>query len=67
MKAFSERLKQLRAERKLSQRDVAKALGIDQAGYARFELGGETNFEMLVKIATYFGVTPNYLLGVEDY
>jgi len=63
MTNFQERLKELRKERGLSQRDMAKILEISHAAYAKFEVGGETNFTMLVKIARFFGVTVDYLLG----
>ena len=63
---FTVRFKELRNERGLSQREIAEMLGVSHISIARYELGGETTFDMLVKIAKFFGVTTDYLLGVED-
>ena len=58
------RLKELRAERNLYQKDIASMLGIDRTTYAKYETGdSEPNFETLKKIAEIFNVTTDYLLG----
>ena len=68
MEIFANRLKELRNERKLNQRDFAKILGISQGSYARYELGwNQPSMQVLVKIADFFGVTTDYLLGREEY
>lgn len=63
---FSARLKELRIDRKLSQQQLAKALGYSQAMIAFWEQGKHEPTESAIrKIALYFGVTADYLLGME--
>lgn len=53
---------------KLTQRDVAKLMGVAQPIYQRFEKGiFECNYEQLVKLADIFDVTTDYLLGRKDF
>ena len=62
-----ERVKQLRQEKSLSQQSVADVLGIDRSNYSKYELGKlEINNEMLIKLAKFFGVSTDYLLGLEN-
>ena len=64
---FKKRLKELRNEKELTQEELAKELGVNRGTLAKWENGTrETNFAMLVKIATFFGVTTDYLLGRTD-
>ncbi|MDP4153090.1 MAG: helix-turn-helix transcriptional regulator [Bacillota bacterium] len=54
----------LRNERRLSQKSVANALGISQALLSHYEKGiRECKLEFLVKIADYYNVSVDYLLG----
>lgn len=67
MKPFNEKLLELRNERGLRQKDVADALAIAQPTYALYEAGKrEPSFNMLIRIACYFEVTTDYLLGIDD-
>lgn len=67
MNKFAERLKELREEKELSQRSLAKELGVSQAAIARWEANIQTpNIDVAIMIAKYFGVTTDYLLGLED-
>ena len=64
---IGERVKQLRQEKKLTQQHMAEILKIDQSNYSKYELGKlEMNNEMLIKIAKFFGVTTDYILGLEN-
>ncbi len=64
---FSEKLKELRLEKGITQTTLAKELGISQAGIAKWETGDRSpDIEYVVIIAKYFGVTTDYLLGLED-
>ncbi|MGF7429617.1 helix-turn-helix transcriptional regulator [Thermoanaerobacterium thermosaccharolyticum] len=64
---FNEILKSLRLEKKLNQKDVAEALGIDRTTYTKYETGkSEPDFEITSKIANYFDVSIDYLLGKSD-
>lgn len=54
----------LRKEKKLSQKQVSLDLGISQALLSHYEKGiRECNLETLVKIADYYSVPTDYLLG----
>lgn len=60
------RLKELRSQRGLRQIDFAKDMGILQSTLSSWENGRyDPDSEMLIKIANYFGVTVDYLLGGE--
>lgn len=62
-----ERLKELRTARGLLQKDVAAVLGIDRTTYVKYEKGqSEPSFDILAKLADYFGVSVDYLLGKTD-
>ena len=67
MIVFRERLKELRKSRGLTQKDIAAILSVSQTCYAGYEQGyREPDFKTLCKIALYFDVTSDYLLGLED-
>ncbi len=61
------RIKALREDRDLRQIDVAIATEIDQKTLSNYETG-KTNPDSvsIIKLAEYFGVTTDYLLGVTD-
>lgn len=64
---FSERLKQLRLERNLTQQDVATAMGVTKVTISSYERGiREPNLDMLEALGDYFNVDVNYLLGLEN-
>ena len=64
---FQERLKELRVAKGLSQMQLAKAVGISQSAIAKWELGKtEPTASAIILLATYFGETTDYLLGVTD-
>lgn len=49
------------------QKDLAQALGMKQRTISNWELGiREPDFATLEKIANYFNVTTDYLLGIKD-
>ncbi|WP_195603847.1 helix-turn-helix domain-containing protein [Clostridium tyrobutyricum] len=60
-------LKQLRYEKGVKQEDVAKTIGISKSGYGYYEQGRSMpDPEMLLKLAKYFNVSVDYLLGRTD-
>lgn len=62
-----ERLKELRIQRNLYQKDIAAKLGVDRTTYVKYENGSsEPNHEMLQKLADIFETTIDYLLGRTD-
>jgi len=63
---FKDILKELRIEKGLTQASLAKQIGLSQTGIARWENGDRTpNIYCLVTLAKFFGVTTDFLLGIE--
>lgn len=59
-----EKLKQLRKEKNLSQVEMANILNVHQTAVSQWEQGRTTpDMQTLIKIADYFQVTVDYLLG----
>lgn len=57
----------LRESNGLPQRKISVDLGITQQAYSRYERGDrEPDLEMLCKLADYFGVSVDYLIGHES-
>lgn len=58
------RLKDLRKAKGISQDQAANALGISLRAYQNYEYGQrEPNIEMIFKLADFYGVSTDYLLG----
>ena len=67
MGMFADRLKKLREDRKISQRTLARETGLSPAIISRYESGERTPTEdVIYKIARYFNVSADYLLGLTD-
>ncbi len=67
MKKFSERLKELRQERGLSIQGLAKEVQISSSALCRWEnCQADIRGSQLVILAKYFGVTIDFLMGLED-
>lgn len=65
--SLGKRLKQLRKSIRKTQQEVAKDLGISRARYSHFENDrNEPDSEMLKKLAEYYNVSADYLLGKEE-
>jgi len=64
---FGEILKELRKERKLTQTELASHLCTTQDSISLWELGKSyPDIPTLIKIAKFFDVTTDYLLGLEN-
>ena len=64
MAQFDRILKLLRTEKKMSQQELADALGIPKSSINMYERGErQPNFEVLETIADFFNVDIDYLLG----
>lgn len=64
---LKDRLKELRASRKMTQVDLAKKLNVSQQTIGSWEVGrAEPSSEALTKIAALFETSVDYLLGIED-
>ena len=60
-------LKELRKEKKLSQKEIAKEMSISEKTLSRWENGeSQIKPEKAQQLADYFGVSVGYLLGYED-
>lgn len=63
MNKFSENLKELRLEARLSQAALAENIGVNQRTVSNWELGvGQPDFDILLKLARFFDVTADDLL-----
>ncbi len=61
---FAQRLKELRKERNMTQIEFAKEFNISSGTIAMWETGKRTpDNEMMIKIANYFNVSLDYLMG----
>ena len=61
------RIKELRVEKKITQSQLAKILGVNQTAVGKYERGDlEPNIQILNNLADFFGVSIDYILGRED-
>ncbi|MDE5792078.1 MAG: helix-turn-helix domain-containing protein [Oscillospiraceae bacterium] len=64
---LAEKLQFLRKQKNVSQLEVANYIGLTVGAYQNYENGRrEANYETLTKLAIFFGVTTDYLLGLEE-
>ena len=64
---YGERLKLLRKEKKVQQKELADLLGISIRGYQFYESeDNEPNIKVLTVLADFYGVTIDYLVGRTD-
>lgn len=62
-----ERIRNLREDNDLSQRDIADYLHCSQVSYSYYELGRrDIPVSVLIKLADYYGCSTDYLLGLTD-
>lgn len=67
MGTFANRLKKLREEKKLSQRELAKQVNIAHSTLGMYEIGErEPDFKITSRLATYLNTSTDYLLGLTD-
>ncbi len=64
---FSKRLKELRSEQGISQRELAKAIGVTQKAVDFWEKEiNEPKASYIIALCKYFSVPSDYLLGLID-
>jgi transcriptional regulator with XRE-family HTH domain len=63
MANFGERIKELRKQRGLTQRQMAQIFEITERNYQRYESTDSPSNETLVKLAKFFEVSTDYLIG----
>ena len=65
--SLGERIKSLRQEKGVGQNQLAKELNFSNASISYWETGKQIpSAEVIFKLANYFGVSADYLLGLED-
>ncbi|MFT3951199.1 MAG: helix-turn-helix transcriptional regulator [Oscillospiraceae bacterium] len=64
---FGKRLQELREKKGETQQQLADAISITRQSLSRYEAAERTmNIELLVKVATHFNVTTDFLLGLSN-
>ena len=63
---FSEKIRQLRKDRHLTQAEVAKEVGLSARGYQDLELGAKPRYDALLHIADFYDVSVVWLMGRTD-
>ena len=62
------KLKERREQLKMTQKQVADALGVAQPVYQRFEKGVyECSYEQLAQLCKLYDISADYLLGLTEY
>ena len=67
MKTFHEKIKELRTERGLTQKQVAEYVGLTKNALGNYEAGiREPSLDILRKLCDLFDVSADYLIGRTD-
>lgn len=65
--SLSDRLRELRLESGYTLKTVSEGIGIPLSTYSNYEQGiREPSVEIIKRICNFFGVSSDYLLGLED-
>ena len=66
-KSFVERMRELREDHDLKQREIAQLLGITQQTYSRYEQGAnELPVRHVIALCRFYKVTADYFLGLTN-
>ncbi len=61
------KLKELREENNVSQKEIAAYLSVKQNTYSQYETGKrQLPIEALIKLSRFYSVSTDYILGLED-
>ena len=61
------RIRDLRQDHDLTQKQIAEAIGMSQTGYSKYETGdNDIPTAILIKLALFYGTSIDYLLGITD-
>ena len=64
---YGQRIKELRLEKGLTQAELANALNTSQRNVSKYETEYlDLSTENIIKLCKFFGVSADYLLGLED-
>lgn len=67
MNTFCLRLRDLRKEKGVSMKELAKEIDVTDAAISNWENGvNEPKLTYIIRLCTYFGVSADYLLGISD-
>ena len=62
-----ERIRNLREDRDLKQKQIAEYLKIHQTTYSDYELGNlNVPIDVLIKLAKFYGTSIDYIVGLTD-
>ena len=65
---LGKRLKELREEKNLTQKELAEKLSMNPVTYLHYEkLQREPPLAVLIQFALFFNVSTDYLLGLKEY
>lgn len=61
------RIRDLREDRDLTQKQIAAMLGMSQTGYSKYETGeNDIPSQVLIKLARFYETTTDYILELTD-
>ena len=64
---YRTRMRNLREDRDLTQKEVARVIQKSQQGYSHIEEGrAELKIEDLIKLCQFYGVSTDYFIGIRD-
>lgn len=64
---FKDRLRELRLEKGLKQKDIANAINLTVRAISNYEQGiREPSLDILKRLCKFFDVTSDYLIGLSD-
>lgn len=62
-----ERIRALREDNDLTQKEIASILNMSQTGYSKYETGeNDVPTKILIDLAKYYNTSIDYLLGITD-
>ena len=61
------RIRDLREDKDLTQKEIAKVLNCSQQVYSNYELGQrDIPTDILIKLSVFYNVSVDYILGISD-
>lgn len=61
------RIRDLREDKDLSQKEISKILNMSQTGYSKYEVGtNDVPTKILIQLAKFYNTSVDYILGLTD-
>ena len=61
------RIRDLREDKDLSQKELSKILNMSQTGYSKYEVGtNDVPTKILIQLAQFYNTSIDYILGLTD-